>query len=472
MAIATPDVVPASVLLAEPRPAWLKTFAEAATGIRFGDFDADLSAQARLVVLDCLGAIAAGMQEPEMRALTARLARRGGTVTAPAVGAGLALRADDAALANGIAGTMLELDEGNSFARGHPGIHVLPALLAVRPLARVSGPDFLHAFVFGYEAGARIGAAARLRNALHPHGTWGTVGAAVGAALLDGAGAEEVIAAINVSSSLSVGSSLRTMLEGATVRNAYAGLSARNGLTAWDLVMAGFTGETDGVRSVYGGVLAEGFRPEEMVAELGTRWEIRRNYFKRHAACRFTHAALDVVAGLIADHGPIAPEAVAGVEVVTYVWAAQLDGARPDNMLAAKFSVPFAVATMLAHGAASVPAFRAPALTDARILDLAGRVTVDEDPAMTAMLPDRRPARVTIRLTDGRVLTGETFTNRGDAVDPYGPDEVVAKFMDLATPVWGAAHATRIREAVDGLDRAADLADLDALLKEPAREEQ
>ena len=88
MAIVTPGVVPASVLLAEPRPAWLKRFAEAATTIRFGDFDADLSAQARLVVLDCLGAIAAGMQEPEMRALTARLARRGGRVTAPAVGAG------------------------------------------------------------------------------------------------------------------------------------------------------------------------------------------------------------------------------------------------------------------------------------------------------------------------------------------------------------------------------------------------
>ena len=30
---------------------------------------------------------------------------------------------------NGTAGTMLELDEGNQYARGHPGIHVVPAAL-------------------------------------------------------------------------------------------------------------------------------------------------------------------------------------------------------------------------------------------------------------------------------------------------------------------------------------------------------
>lgn len=254
------------------------------------------------------------------------------------------------------------------------------------------------------------------------------------------------------------------MLEGATARNSYAGFSARNGLMAWDLVASGFTGETDGVRSVYGGVLAENFKPDEMVAELGSRWEIQRNYFKRHAACRFTHGALDVVARLLADEGPLDPAAISRIEVETYVWAAQLDAPEPANMLAAKFSLPFAIATTLIHGEASVPAFRAPALSDERILALARRVAVQEDPTLTAMLPDLRPARVAIHLADGRVLSGETFTNRGDARDPYGPDEVRAKFAELAGLVWGQAHAERIRQAVETLDEAASLAALDALL--------
>jgi 2-methylcitrate dehydratase PrpD len=158
---------------------------------------------------------------------------------------------------------------------------------------------------------------------------------------------------------------------------------------------------------------------------------------------------------------------IARIEVETYVWAAQLDAPAPTNMLAAKFSLPFAVATTLVHGEASVPAFRAPALTDPRIAELAGRVSVAEDPALSAMLPDLRPARVAIHLADGRVLSGETFTTRGDARDPYSPDEVRAKFGELAGPVWGSAHAQRIQEAIAALDAADDLVARDALLGAP-----
>jgi len=472
MSIVTPGVVPASVLLAQPRPQWLAQWGSFAAALRGKPLEPALLAQAKLVILDCIGAIAAGMQEPETRALVARLGRRETAGGAVAIGAGRRLAPADAAFVNGVAGTMLELDEGNSFARGHPGVHVLPAVLAARPAAEISGIALLVAFVLGYEMGARIGAAAQLRNSMHPHGTWGTVGAALAVAHLNGADAAGLVETVNVSSSLGLGTSLRTMLQGATMRNSYAGFSARNGLSAWDLVASGFTGEFDGVGSVYGSVLAEAFQPEEMVAELGSRWEIQRNYFKRHAACRYTHGALDVIAALLEKHGALDAGAIESVAVETYVWAAQLDAPVPANMLAAKFSLPFAVATTLVHGEASVPAFRAPALTDPRILDLAKRISVSEDAALTAMMPDLRPARVTIRLRDGRVLAGETFTNRGDARDPYSPGEVRAKFLDLAAAVWGADHARSIEAAVADLDRASDLTGLDALLAKPAREDK
>jgi 2-methylcitrate dehydratase PrpD len=35
-----------------------------------------------------------------------------------------------ASFINGTAGTVLEMDEGHQFARGHPGMHVFPVLLA------------------------------------------------------------------------------------------------------------------------------------------------------------------------------------------------------------------------------------------------------------------------------------------------------------------------------------------------------
>ncbi|MBZ8131830.1 MmgE/PrpD family protein [Afifella sp. IM 167] len=472
MTLVTPKLVPASVLLAEPQPAWLTRWGAFASGLSWDDLSEPLAKQAKLVVLDCIGAVAAGMQEGETKKLASRLAARHSGPGAPAIGSGKRMRGEDAAFVNGVAGTMLELDEGNSFARGHPGIHVLPAALAVRPASDISGRDFLLGFLLGYEVGARIGASCRLRPTVHPHGTWGTIGAAFAAAYLDGASAGDLIQTINVSSTLSVGASLRTMLEGATVRNSFAGFSARNGIAAWDLVASGFTGEVDGPRSVYGGILGEGFDPAVMVEELGTRWEVQRNYFKRHAACRFNHGALDVVAGLLAGRGPIDTKSVASIAVKTYSLAAQLDGNAPGNMLAAKFSVPFCVATMLHHGEASVEAFRGAALANEDIRALAKRVSVEEDPAMTAMLPAKRPASVTIRMEDGTEIVGETFTNRGDAADPYSDAEILEKFMNLATPVWGEAHAARIRAAVDALDGEGDLTELDALLAEPALEEK
>lgn len=469
MALTTPGLVPASVMLAEPQPTWLAEWGDFAAGLDISTLEPALIAQTKLVLLDCIGAIAAGMQEPEAHALATRLATTDGKGIA--VGAGLRLQNGDAAFLNGVAGTMLELDEGNSYARGHPGIHVLPALLSGIGGDQLDGSDFLRAFLLGYEAGARVGAAARLRPTLHPHGTWGTIGAAIAAAAAEGANAEQFVQSFNVSASMGVGSSLRSMLEGATVRNAYAGLAARNGLYAWDLVASGFTGEIDGVRTVYDTVLAEGFDPAVMTKLLAQRWEIQRNYFKRHAACRFTHGALDVVTNLMVLHEKIDPETIEQIKVESYAMAAQLDAPNPQTMLAAKFSLPFAVATTLIHGVASVPAFRAKALEDARIKQLAGRVFVEENPEYTAMLPAQRPASVTIKLKDGRTLKGETLTNRGDAADPYSPEEVVEKFMELVGPVWGEAHGLKVQAAVNALDKPNSLARLrDALVQAPRKD--
>lgn len=473
MTVVTPGIVPASALTDAGPPSWLAAWGAFAARTRFEDLPPEVVGRCKLVLLDTIGAVAAGMQEAELRALVARLAGYGVEGDTPAIGAGRRLPAPSAALANGAAGTVLELDEGNQYARGHPAIHVVPAALATAGRLGAAGRDLLLAVALGYEMGARIGIASKLRPTMHPHGTWGTVGAALAVAKLHGAGAGGLVEAVNLSSCLGLTTSRRTMLEGGTVRNAYAGLSNQLGMLAWDLVAAGFTGERDGVGTVYGSVVADRFEPEAMDADLGGRWEIARNYFKRHAACRYTHAALDALAEIVAQAGGrLDPEQIRGIEVDTYVWAAQLDLAEPPNMLAAKFSLPFALATAVVHGRADVDAFRDPARTDPVIRALARRVTVREDPVLTALLPRLRPARLRVALADGRVLAAEAMVNKGDAEDPYGPDDIGRKFLELAGPVWGEGHARRVAQAVDGLDGAADVRALDGLLAAPPRVEE
>ena len=139
--------------------------------------------RAALVVADSVGAILAGSQEPEVRRLQAGAERAVGPATV--LGEGFP-RVEPwwAITANGLAGTMLELDEGNRFARGHPGIHVLPAALAEAERLGRGGSALLSALIVGYDVAARLGGGAPIRSGMHMHGVHGAVGAAAAVARL------------------------------------------------------------------------------------------------------------------------------------------------------------------------------------------------------------------------------------------------------------------------------------------------
>jgi hypothetical protein len=132
---------------------------------------------------------------------------------------GTARRADplDAALLGGTAGTWLELDEGNLFAHGHPGIQVVPGAVALAQQLGSSGADLLRAVALGYEVSSRVSRATATRIAVHPHGTYGVIGTAVAAACLRGFSAAQMLEVLNVSATMGMASSRQTLLDGATV---------------------------------------------------------------------------------------------------------------------------------------------------------------------------------------------------------------------------------------------------------------
>jgi len=436
--------------MSEVRPAHLIGLARFLAGCRFDDLPEVVVDQAHYVTADTIAAIAAGSAEPEIRALTERLAGERGDATV--IGAERRTSAATAALLNGTAGTALEMDEGNRFARGHPAIHCLPAALASAETEGQSGRDLLTAFVLGYEVGARLGIASELRPQMHMHGTWGTVGAAVAVGKLARFDVEKFAELINIASTLSLATSMKTALEGGTVRNIYAGMSNRMGLLAHDLALSGFTGERDGLASIYGSVVSERFDPQALTADLGSSWQITRNYFKRHGCCRYNHGALDALLMLMAQAGPIEPNQIAEVVVDTYGIAATLDDPEPHNVLAAKFSLPFAIATTLTHASSGMASFTPEALCDEETRALARRVRVREDEALTAELPRFRPARVRIALRDGRALAAETRTNRGDDTDPYDRVELTEKFFELTARVWSRSRAEAVYRSLFSLE--------------------
>jgi 2-methylcitrate dehydratase PrpD len=121
-------------------------------------------------------------------------------------------------------------------------------------------------------------------------------------------------------------------------------------------------------------------------------------------------------------------------------------------MLGAKFSVPFAVATTIAKGSTGIESFTLDAVQDPATKELAKRVTVTEDPELTAMMPDYRPSRVKITFRDGSALEAQSNTNKGDTEDPYSPEELKSKYFELSERVWKRDVADAIYENAMNLE--------------------
>jgi len=391
----------------------------------------DVRQRACIVIADSVGAIIGGSTTPYIASFGKNSAGRG---EASILGTDRRTSTLRAAVVNGSAGTVLEIDEGHKYSAGHPAMHVLPGLLACAETDDGHGENLLTAFIAGYEVCARVGMACNpLDPVYHMHGVWGTVGAAAGIANYRNLNAADTLTAMRIGANHALHTRFDAATEGATVRNTYAGMSATNGVLAVDQAVAGISGLEDGIARHLERMCKDGFRREIVSESLYDRWEVTRGYFKNHAACRYTHGALDAVDAL-ANREPLDPEAITTISVETYPSAARLSKQEPINELQAKFSIPFAVATRIVHGHSGKEAFSADALRK-ESYDLSRRITVESAPDLADRVPEARGTRMSVKLSNGRTLSEEVLRPKGDEKNPFTVQEIHDKFLTLTEPV-------------------------------------
>ncbi|MFC7476903.1 MmgE/PrpD family protein [Dankookia sp. GCM10030260] len=408
---------------------------------------------AGLILADTIGAIVAGHREAEVAAMVARQATGG----VPLLGAAAAAPPPMAAFLTGLAGTAAELDEGNYPAGGHPAIHAIAPALAEAATRGCTGEALLTACIAGYEAGSRVGHAMRLRAAAHPHGTWGVVGAAAAVASLRGQDAARTQGALDLAASLGLATSATASLRGGSVRNVYAGAAAQNGLLAVDLAEAGITGEPGGIPVIFGQVIGEAW-DQAAYAASASRWFILESFLKLHACCRETQGALEAIERLLAE-APVAPDAVAAIEVETFASASLLSERAAVAPIAGRFSIPFTVATRIVSGGAWIEAFSPAAIADPATRALAAKVAVRENMALTARQPAERVCRVALRLADGTTRRCEVIGTPGDPDRPHPEAALREKFRRCVEPGFGARW-TELWDMARHPDRLASAATL------------
>ena len=414
---------------------------------------------AKLVLLDTLGVILAGSEQPEVHQLRERvLATAGAGATVFARGWPTSdLRT--AALLNGIAGRSIELCEGHRYVSCQGAVQIVPTVLATAEWANCNGRDILTALILGYDVAVRIGSCLTPRALAHQNGQAPLLGAVSAGARLRGLNAADTSRALRIGATLLLTPSYTNAVAGGTALNVAGGMSGLAGSLAPDLALAGFEAQEDALEEAFGRLVGDGFRPDGLLEALAKRWEITRNYFRLRACCNPIYAALEALEEALAALCP-APDEIERIDVATYRFASVMRNPDPKNSLAAKYSLPHAAAAVVRRGHAGYGSFTEDVIHDPAIAALRHRVRITEDPQLTAVAPRLKPARVTLTLKDGRQTTRTCDSPRGDFRRPYQEAEIRGKFRELASLVLTPDGVTAIEQAIDQCDRWSSLREL------------
>jgi 2-methylcitrate dehydratase PrpD len=379
--------------------------------------------------------------------------------------------AASAVLANGTLAHGLDFDDTREDAIVHTGCVAVTTALACAEAADASGARALEALIAGVEVMCRIGLVVPGRfhaRHFHPTSLTSTFAAAAGAGKLAGLDEQQLVNAFGICGS-QAGGIIEYLADGTWTKRLHPGWGAHAGVVATRLAAAGFTGPERVLEGEHGFYAAfagghDATRLETQIESLGRSWEILNLTYKPYPSGSIAQPYMDCAARLRERHA-IAPETIAEIRCrtadgpVPRLWEPLAAKHRPANGYAAKFSLPYLLASVLVRGTAGLADFTDDAVCDERVLAVAGRVGYDLDP--TIDYPRQFVGHVRIRLTDGRVLEEHQDHPRGGPDFPLGPRDLEVKFRGNA----GLALAPGVVDhVIEDVERLATLDHLGPLM--------
>ncbi|MDO9435479.1 MmgE/PrpD family protein [Hydrogenophaga sp.] len=433
--------------------------------LRHEDVPVEQFGYARKSVLDWLGCCVAGGREAEVRSLCDVIESMGSAPQASLIARGSKRSVLDAALLNGAAGNLLDLDDVHPQLIGHPSSVVVPTVLAVAEWKGLSGRDVLTAYVAGYEAMVRMGLAMEPElydRGWHATGALGVFGSCAAAGNLLRLDAQQMVAAFGIAAAQAAG--LRELF-GTSSKCIHHGKAAMAGILACLWAQRGTQSAVDVIGGRFGmRTLSEPVRTERIAEGLGTHFHLAQTCYKRHAACGSVHAAIDAALELRERPG-FSLDDIDRIDVRTHTLSVSLTAHNEHARTGyeAKYSMHYALALAFIEGSAALAVFSDARVMDPRVRALAARVHMSADPDMQYI--EAMPSELALTLRDGRRTVLRVDTPKGRPSNPMDWNDMAAKFRQLATPTLDTATIDRVIADVARLEDA----DVGALMQRLSR---
>jgi len=422
---------------------------------RHAQLPAEVRQKGKSHLLDSLAAVVSGSTLKPGKLGLQHVREQGGKEECTVLGSNFRTTAIMAAFANGMSGHADETDDSNS--QLHPGCAIVPAALALGERENSSGEALLRAVILGYDIGFRF------HQAFAPRSTsfGATFGSAAAASTLAQLDARQLCYAISYAAQQASGS--RAWVgDDDHIEKAfdYAGMPARNGVTAALLVKSGFTGNRDVLEGDQGIIKTYApCDPAKLVAELGQRFTITSCLIKKYPVGSPMMETVDATLALLAKQ-TIAPEQIDRVIV-----RIPSSGARTvNNRHMPDVNVQFMVASILQGGKLTFDmAHDYERFRDPRVLALKEKVQLVGDETMERSGP-RFQGLVEVIFKDGKTLREHVIDCRGRPENPMSPEEVEKKAAWLLEPVLGKRNSDQVIESVRRIESVASARDLTRLM--------
>jgi 2-methylcitrate dehydratase PrpD len=447
-----------------------RRLAEFIAGLTFEALPDAVVAQACNVIMDTVGcALGAWRDDPEKAAIARKLALSFASRQVACLWGGAGARADSAlaALANGILTNAADFDDTHKRALIHTGSVTVPPAFAVAEERGLDGPAAITAVVAGYEVAVRVGMAVMPTHYRfwHSTATNGTFGAAAAAARALGLDAERTQMALGFAGTQAAG--LNTFFDsGDFTKSLHPGKAGFNGVLSARLAALGATSPPTMLEHEKGYLQAYSLEPKlaALTDGLGSRWEILQNGVKPFPSILASHSAIQATLDIVTEHDVKAGD-IASITNETYETVKTHFSAKTvDTSMAARVSVPYCVAVAALDRRVGQAQFAPQRITAPDVRELLTHTEVVAVPELTALYPEKFPARVTITLKDGRKLTATHLFPKGDPQAPLSPSEIEAKFFDNASARLAKTEARELAGLIRALPAAKNLSRLSELL--------
>jgi len=422
------------------------------------DLSPHVAHQAKRSTMNFFAVALAGCRDTTIETALASLADFSGGKRATLIGRHERIDALGAAFLNAAGANVLDFCDTHTPTAIHPTAPILPALLALAELERMSGRDLLIALVLGQEVACRIGLAmspSHYNKGWHITATCGVFGAAAGCGSMLGLGTEQMVWALGTAATQAAG--LCECL-GTPAKSVGVGNAARNGLLSALLAARNFSGPAEPLAGTQGYFHALGEAPDlsALSDNLGERFEIMNTAYKPYPCGFVLHPVLDCVL----DWRRANPKTeVSKVEVTgNPLLALRADRPNVSTGRESQVSVQHAVATALVIGRAGVEQFSDACVNDAAVAALRRKVSVASDPSIPIVA-----ARVEVATADGAIHKLSQNAARGSDQNPMTDGDLEEKLRTAAAS-WNSDHdIAPLIDAIWRLDANDDVSRLAAL---------